>query len=76
MELLGSRMMRKYHVRFRGGITEKELLLPRRYPTRHLGWPQAGAGPEDRQPDAAGRTRNKGQSVCGQHHADLAGWRS
>ena len=28
------------------------------------------------QPDAAGRTRNKGQSVCGQYHADLAGRRS
>ena len=38
----------------------------------YLGWPQAGAGPEDRQPDAAGRTRHKGQSVRGQHHADLA----
>ena len=34
--------MRKYQVRFRGGITEKGLLLPRRYPTRHVGWTQAG----------------------------------
>ena len=42
----------------------------------YLGWPQAGAGPEDRQPDAAGRTRHKGQSVRREHHADLAGWRS
>ena len=28
--------MRKYQVRFRGGIREKGLRLPRRYPTRHL----------------------------------------
>ena len=65
--------MRKYQVRFRGGITEKGLLLPRRYPTRHFGWPQAGAGPADHQSASAGRTGNQGQSVRGQHHADLAG---
>ena len=65
--------MRKYQVRFRGGITEKGLLLPRRYPTRHVGRSEIGPGPADHQPDAAGRTGHQGQPVCGQHHADLAG---
>ena len=39
MKLLGSRMMRKYQVRFRGGITEKEPLAtsPVSYPTPRMG---------------------------------------
>ena len=37
------------------------------------GWPQDGAGPADHQSASAGRTGNQSQSVCGQHHADLAG---
>lgn len=54
MELLGSRMMRKYQVRFRGGITEKGLLLPRRYPTRHQRRTEDRPGPEADEPAAAG----------------------
>ena len=45
MKLLGSRMMRKYQVRFRGGITEKELcylagILPDTSDGRKLGLDQ------------------------------------
>lgn len=46
--------MRKYQVRFRGGITEKGHLLPRRYPTRHQRWAEDRAGPATYEPVAAG----------------------
>ena len=67
--------MRKYQVRFRGGITEKGLLLPRRYPTRHLGRPEAGAGPAHPQSAPARRRAQQGQPVRGKHPAHLAGGR-
>ena len=73
MKLLESRMMRKYQVRFRGGITEKGPLLPRRYPTRHVGWPQAGPGPTDYKSRSAWRARNESKSVRRQHPEALAG---
>ena len=38
MNLLESRVMRKYQARFGGGLSEKELLLPRRLSTQHVGW--------------------------------------
>ena len=50
MKLLGSRMMRKYQVRFRGGITEKELcylagILPDTSDGRKLGLDQRLVNP-------------------------------
>ena len=64
--------MRKYQVRFRGGITEKGLLLPRRYPTRHQRRAQAGSGPAADQPAAAGRSPQQGQRLRAERLPHLA----
>ena len=66
--------MRKYQVRFRGGITEKGPPPPRRYPTRHQRWAKTRARSADGQPPAPGFRGQQSQRLLREDFQHLGKW--